>query len=250
MQKLRKWLLAFFDPYESLLLFLVGTSALTIVLAIVYDTVKEYFGLMGAWFFAIFLLIVVIGVIVIQYIMQQKRSQAVVVAENTPAQKKGLILLLSPKLGSSIAAVEYHLPKLQVLWLITTEASVKTAGEINKRFRGEIRTIHWGDEYQVDEDEPKSTFDVVKTILLSAHQERVFHSQIIADITGGTKPMSAGMTLACLAFGVDIQYVKAQRDSQGQVNDEIIPVPIQIDLNIPALKFSNRRNIPIKGDDL
>jgi len=235
-KKLRKWLLAFFNPNESLLLFLVGTSALTIFLAIVYDTVKEFFGLSGAWILASQLLLIVVGVISIQYIIQRKRGQAVLVAENIPDKKKGLILLLSPKLGSSIAAIEYHLPELRALWLITTKESADTAAMINKQFSDKIRKIHWGNEYEVDANEAKPTFNVVKSILLSAHKERIFRPQIIADITGGTKPMSAGMTLACLAYDVDIQYIKSQRDDKGQIDYDTRSVPIQLDLNIPLQK--------------
>lgn len=238
----RKWIIVFFDPNESVTLFLIGTSALTIFLAILYDSIKEKFGLFGAWGFALILLLIVIGVIASQYILRRKRPKSVVVAENTPRQKKGLILLLSPYIGSSIPAIEYHLPKVQALWLVSTPKSAGIATKLNEQYKDKVKIIHWGENYEVDADEPKSTFDIVKSILLSAPREYIFVPQIIADITGGTKPMSVGMTLACLAYGVDIQYMKAPRDALGRVDQDAQPLPIQIDINVSA---QGGPNIPL-----
>ena len=229
----RKWLIAFFDPTESIALFLIGTSALTIVLAIIYDTIKEQLGLAGAWGFAFLLLLVVIGVIVGQYLLREKRKKSIVVAENKPDKKKGLILLLSPTKGASIEAINYHLPRLRVLWLISTTQSAKLAADLNATFQDKIEKIHWGEEYEVDPNDPKSTFNIVKTISLTASNERVFRPQLIADITGGTKPMSVGMTLACLAYQVDIQYMKTIRKADGSIDEDAQPVPIQIDISVP-----------------
>jgi len=38
---------------------------------------------------------------------------------------------------------------------------------------------------------------------------------VIADITGGTKPLTAGMVLAAITSGKRIEYVESERDAQG-----------------------------------
>ncbi|MDP9378883.1 MAG: hypothetical protein M3Q29_01805 [Chloroflexota bacterium] len=41
---------------------------------------------------------------------------------------------------------------------------------------------------------------------------RLAEGDLIVDITGGTKPMTAGAVLACREQGVAVQYMYAQRD--------------------------------------
>ena len=40
--------------------------------------------------------------------------------------------------------------------------------------------------------------------------------QVIADITGGTKPLTAGMVLAALTVGGALEYVESERDAEGR----------------------------------
>jgi hypothetical protein len=42
---------------------------------------------------------------------------------------------------------------------------------------------------------------------------------VIADITSGTKPLTAGMVLAALTCGGALEYVQSQRDAGGRVID-------------------------------
>ena len=48
-----------------------------------------------------------------------------------------------------------------------------------------------------------------------AREEGLQPPQIIADITGGTKPLTAGMVLATLTTGGEMEYVESERDAQG-----------------------------------
>jgi len=41
--------------------------------------------------------------------------------------------------------------------------------------------------------------------------------EVIADITSGTKPLTAGMVLAALTCGGTLEYVQSRRDAQGHV---------------------------------
>jgi len=62
----------------------------------------------------------------------------------------------------------------------------------------------------------QSTYRAVRTIVaqqLPAY--RLEPTEIIADITSGTKPMSAGMVLAALTEGLEMEYVESRRDVEG-----------------------------------
>ena len=62
---------------------------------------------------------------------------------------------------------------------------------------------HWldlSDEYDV-----KGCYDLVREVLLAAAPQRQLRlSDLAADITGGTKPMTAAMVLACIDVGADV----------------------------------------------
>jgi hypothetical protein len=46
-------------------------------------------------------------------------------------------------------------------------------------------------------------------------EEGLKTSQVIADITGGTKPLTAGMVLAALTTDSEMEYVESERDALG-----------------------------------
>jgi len=47
-------------------------------------------------------------------------------------------------------------------------------------------------------------------------EENLAPEQIVCDVTGGTKPLTAGMLLASIANGSDLEYVETDRDEQGR----------------------------------
>ncbi len=49
-----------------------------------------------------------------------------------------------------------------------------------------------------------------------AGEVRLEPGQVIADITGGTKQLTAGMVLAALTTGGALEYVESDRDTEGQ----------------------------------
>lgn len=49
-----------------------------------------------------------------------------------------------------------------------------------------------------------------------AGEVRLEPGQVIADITGGTKQLTAGMVLAALTTGGALEYVESDRDAEGQ----------------------------------
>ena len=132
--------------------------------------------------------------------------------EQRPPCFPGLIVLVGPgRKGANPSAlshnpaIEYHLgnkeaggESLRVCWLIATageKGSLPVAQEVRARYRDhctvKIKLVH--DAFGI-----KETHRVVHTIYTQeAAEYDLDPNQIIADFTGGTKPMSAGMVLAC-----------------------------------------------------
>jgi len=57
--------------------------------------------------------------------------------------------------------------------------------------------------------------EVRRVIEYEAAGQGLGPEQVIADITGATKPMSAGMLLAALQTGCVLEYVESERDADG-----------------------------------
>ncbi len=72
--------------------------------------------------------------------------------------------------------------------------------------------------FYIQQPDVEATYQAVRAIFeREAAEEGLQSDQIIADITGGTKPMTAGMVLAALTTGGDVEYVESKRDAEGQV---------------------------------
>jgi hypothetical protein len=137
-----------------------------------------------------------------------------------PQPKRGLILLIS-RADSAMHAIEYHLagkPSLESVWLVPSNgrdeerfgtATMNVAEEIKTRCKAlakkrnaSIRVeIH---ETGVSPGDAQDTFDYVNRIFRRGSYQA---SEIIADFTGGTKPMTVGMVMACLARDRQLEYV-------------------------------------------
>jgi hypothetical protein len=131
-----------------------------------------------------------------------------------PDGKKGLILLVS-KETHAMRAVDYHLKKMKTLekvWLIPSDnsnvslfgASTRaTADQIDKTCKalGLKVEIH---EKGVSPADSQDTYEYVNRIFKRSGLES---NEIIADFTGGTKPMTVGMIMACLPRERDLEYV-------------------------------------------
>jgi hypothetical protein len=62
---------------------------------------------------------------------------------------------------------------------------------------------------------------------------------LIADLTGGNKPMTAGMLLACLEVGVTMQYWHVPRDDRGRPLVTQPASAMQIVLNASTAQEAN-----------
>jgi hypothetical protein len=108
--------------------------------------------------------------------------------------------------------------------------------DLQEEFKDKIGDVRRGSSYVVDPDQVKDTYELVIQIAnIEAPQAGLTDQDLIADITGGQKPMTAGMALACLAKNIDIQYMKGKRDERGEPDRAVPPEPIKIDITfIPS----------------
>lgn len=153
-----------------------------------------------------------VGLWVLYRALEAREQVELVPEEKRPPRFPGLIVLVGPgREGadpgslSHEQAIAYHLTceaagdePLQVCWLIATAGvggSVPAAREVRQRY-GDHCQIHLRvlrDAFDVDE-----AYQTVQRIYTQeAAQHGLTADQVIADFTGGTKPMSAGMVLAC-----------------------------------------------------
>lgn len=137
---------------------------------------------------------------------------------------KGLIWLLGPgRFDHLMVAISHHHPaeetgsRLKHCWLIVaednyTETTLETVREelIEEGFDIEIHPIH------IRGPTLEAVYCAVESIYLSEGAKYGLRPhEIVADITGGLKTMTAGMLLACLPFERPAEYVASSRDAEG-----------------------------------
>lgn len=147
-------------------------------------------------------------------------------ALSRPEGKKGLILLIS-NIDSAMFAIEYHFREkatLESVWLLPSndvaadefgsgtrhiaekikERCEQVAAEAGRSLVVEIHPTG------VSPADSQDTFDYVNRVF---RQRRYEQTELIADFTGGTKPMSVGMIMACLPAQRELEYVPYNRDT-------------------------------------
>jgi hypothetical protein len=70
----------------------------------------------------------------------------------------------------------------------------------------------------IEQLDTQAAYEAVSLIFSrEAVEEGLTPAQVMADITGGTKPLTAGMLLATLAVDGGLEYVESNRDDKGEV---------------------------------
>jgi len=104
-------------------------------------------------------------------------------------------------------------------WLVMQEdfPPVMTKfGELSQRLaeEGVATQVH---PVYVKQPDVQAAYRAVRAVFeREAAEEGLSPDQVIADITGGTKPLTAGMVLAAITTGGALEYVESERDEQGR----------------------------------
>jgi len=201
--------------------FLLGTILLSVISNAAYDWLKEPVGgplavLLIA--FSFFALMIGFAILIPQIFRRAICSYKI-------ESRRGLIVLVSQseyKSNAAIPAIDYHAAgekvKLDHLWLIATEkpkqeppepsqSSWKNAQDLQNRYAGKIKVF----PKYVTRDDPSLVSMAVKQAVEEAKARGLKPNDLVADATGGTKPMTIGMVLGTLMTGIDVTYLSPRK---------------------------------------
>lgn len=152
---------------------------------------------------------------------RRKRQVRVTVDESRLAPPHaGLISLFGPNVGSLPDALRHHWNGggARHCWLVmqSNEEPVQKAYEqLVSQLLAEGITTQPHPVY-IQQLDAQTAYEKVRIIFeREALEEGLEPGNVIADITGGTKPLTAGMILAALAVNGALEYVESQRDGKG-----------------------------------
>lgn len=203
----------------------IATALTSLILSLFQDTIKQILtNLFGSTLSGLFYLLAVLAVAAaIVYLIgraaRPKLPRSLRHDELAP-KAKGLILLVGPgrkdrRPDESAAepAIEYHrrdangAPVLRVCWIVTSQAGFAYALELQKRYQP--LGIKIPEPFKVDDAfSVRQTFDLVMRIYAEElPKEGLDESEVIADLTGATKPMTIGMALACALRNRGMEYM-------------------------------------------
>jgi hypothetical protein len=182
------------------------------------------------------LLAATIGLWVLARVVSLDRRHWVIVErEQQPEPMPGLIVLLGPgREGqdplktAAVPAIQHHLAggALKVCWLLYSTAAIGLMEAIRDQYAGRLKIIPRPvkDEWDVED-----TFRIVRQVYLQeAPAEGLSAEQVIADFTGGTRIMTAGMVLAC-GEQWPMQYFSRKPGTQLETS-----TPLRVEFHPPA----------------
>lgn len=130
-----------------------------------------------------------------------------------PAPHAGLILLFSNGVTAT-KAVAHHRHRLRYLCLIVTDESVDWARKWVQEWQeaGQLTGIQVREERIIGAWDPDEVMLAVSRAIRQGEDLNLTKADLICDVTGGTKAMTTGAVLACLAESLLVQMVPAQYD--------------------------------------
>lgn len=152
------------------------------------------------------------------------RGLGPIVDRPNPKKHRGLIFLFSRE-ETLREAIRHHQPVLGHCWLLVTPEMQDAVREAMSHFPNLRFTLHpLSDRY-----DSQACYQTVSDIYRrEAPRLGIPPAQIIADITGGTKPMTMGMIVACLEGDYPIEHVPTAFDAAGRPTGPLPPIQITV----------------------
>ena len=205
---------------ELLGVFVLGLLVVGLLADLAYDLLT---GLVVAWgpVIGIFLLT---GLAYLLYRQDRRRGRAIramVDESRLSPPHAGLIWLLGPgPLDHLLFALEHHWQGggATHCWLVmqNVEPVREAFNRLSRQLleRGAVTRLH---PIYIQQLDVQAAYQAVRTVFeREAAEEGLQPDQVIADITGGTKPLTAGMVLAAITCGGALEYVESDRDDGGR----------------------------------
>jgi len=210
--------------YKLLVAFLLGIAVVGFLSNLAYDLLVDPTQVWESMprILALSFVLTLLAYLLYQWDARKRATYRLTLGTSAAPPSAGLIWVLGPGLLTTlIIAMNHHLSnggKLKHVWLLMSDTdSVKKrhqefVQEITQRgLRVQPHPIYLNDL------DAKSVYEsVCHTIHNEAEEFNLSSSQIIADVTGGLKPLTTGLVLAALTIGCPIEYVETQRDAQGR----------------------------------
>lgn len=229
-----------FNPQVPLL-FVLGSIVLALLGNAVYDLVVA---LLGASLPTYVGLITVTGLIFVLLSRWFRELLAVVARRRPPAVRlpdeersdpqPALVLLvgLGPReRGPEWPVIEWHLQGgvLRHCWLVVSPEGRAHADDLQfqlleRNVRAEVVEI-------AGANQAASAHAAVVRSVGEALNRAYTVEQVVVDITGGTKPMSAGAALACLERGAIVEYLVSVRRPTGEHDPQALAQPMRVSLS-------------------
>lgn len=254
MRGINNWIRLLLEPGPAPLLFLIGSTVLALLGNAAYDLLKmvtgSAVGVLIAAGLSILLLMLILAIV--------RRVLKPELTLREVGRRPALVALVSMgKLSTipALAAIKFHYrgsqdsheqPVLRYCWLL---ASPKPDKEPEQRGEGEPFQSSWKNaqdlraQYEslgldvrirtVEAEDPQCVFEKVEEIYREIKALGLRPSEVIADFTGGTKIMTAGMVLACTPADRDVQYMRPKRHlADGRADATAGSEPLWVDLSI------------------
>jgi hypothetical protein len=226
------------DSKAVLWLFIIAVLLLNLLSNALYDAAKNRLTRPSVVAIMAVLLLIVMAVgYALSYWIRQRFRAHLVIRDITP--RRGLIVLVSQGRLEEIpatAAIKYHFrgekdelsqPVLTHCWLVTSQHPIQESDLKSQGTSGELVSSAWANAQAlkslytgkvkkiyvrtIDPQDPENIFQVIEHIYAVAKRLDFEQKDLVADFTGGTKMMSAGMVLACVPEDRDLEYMQPRR---------------------------------------
>lgn len=212
------------EPSLGLLLaFFLGLLVVGILSNLVYDLLIVGGDCPAVWRLVVALILPTILAYVLYWVdrRRKQRVQAAVDESRLSPPHAGLVWLFGPgRFDHLVYALKHHQAGNggTHCWLVMqdTEPVQRAFSLLTQQLLDEAITTHLHPVY-IEELDVQAAYQAVRDILdREVLEEGLDPSKVIADITGGTKPLTAGMVLASLTAGRSMEYIESERDAQGK----------------------------------
>lgn len=228
-----------FDPRFPLL-FVLGSLVLALLGNAVYDLIIELLGASPPTYLGLIVVASLIFVLLSRWFRRlltaiTRRSPPVVHLsdEERSDPQPALVLLvgLGPReRGPEWPVIGWHLRggMLRHCWLVTSPEGRAHADDLQfqlseRNVRAEVIEI-------AGANQAAAVYTAVLQSVAAAAKTYAL-DEVVVDITGGTKPMSAGAALACLEQGALLEYLVTVRKPSGEPDPQARPQPMRVSLN-------------------
>jgi hypothetical protein len=156
---------------------------------------------------------------------------------------KGLIVLASPAPGIETAkkAINYHLSKLEKVWLICSQGTSPSSELDAYNLKRELEaqrlvkpgTIELVILSNAEFEDPEAVREAIEKIYEKITEHHLSEGDVIIDITGGRKTTTAGAFLAGLPKGRHLEVINPlETDQSGHGTKPDNPVGIDIEYTL------------------